>query len=88
MLTDFEGERGDVGDAERSLSLNVALSGASPLDLADTGVTGRAGVDGVDDAESGLAGVGGACSTVSLGSGIFPYLRSAALLQTAPGYML
>ena len=82
LLTDFEGERGEVGEAERSLSLSIALSvlalagGASPFDFAGTGVTGRAGVDGVEVAESDAAGADGACSTVTLGRGIFPYLRS------------
>ena len=65
LLTDFEGERGEVGEAERSLSLSIALSvlalagGASPFDFAGTGVTGRAGVDGVEVAESDAAGADG-----------------------------
>ena len=82
QLTDLEGERGDVGEAERSLPLSMSPSapalagGASPFDFAETGVTGRAGVVGVGTLGGTAADVGGACSTVSFGRGIFPYLRS------------
>lgn len=84
MLTDFEGERGEVGEAasDRSLSLidplsAAALGGARPLDFADTGVTGRAGVVGVKEEVD--SEVGGAGSTFSFGRGNLPYLRSAEL---------
>ena len=83
--TDFEGERGDVGDAERSLPLNVSLSApalggarVAPFVLGDSGVVGRAGVDGEGTACAGAGepGAGGAWTT-SCGSGNLPYLSSA-----------